>query len=380
MNKSVFAVSPLMAVVSTYIAGALEKALPKDVAEKGKHYVLDTLVPMISGSRLLPGKKAMAGAILSIAATVALPQTATTSPRQAYPTKPIRVIVPQSAGGGTDILARAVGQKLNEVFGQPVVVDNRGGGSSIVGTDMVAKAAPDGYTLLFTSSDFTIIPSFFAKLPFDPVKNFSPVTQATSQPYILGVHPAVAANSVKELIALVKSKPGQLNYASGSDRGVTYLAAELLKNLTGINIVQVPYKGGGPALLALMSGEVAMLFSSLSSTLPQVKAGKVRALAVSGAMRSPAVPELPTVSESGVPGFEVINWYGILAPAKTSRPVIGRLHAGIVKSLNTSQLKARLANDGTDFVGSTPEAFTDYIQAEIAKWGRVIMASGVRTN
>jgi tripartite-type tricarboxylate transporter receptor subunit TctC len=321
----------------------------------------------------------LTGVTLSMVAAGAVPQTSGAG-RDAYPTKPIRLIVPFSPGGGTDLLARAVGQKLNEAFGQAVIIDNRSGSSGIAATDMVAKASPDGHTLLFTSSAFTTIPGFFKKLPFDPVKDFSPVTQATSQSYVLSVHPAVAANSVKELIALAKSRPGELNYASGGDGGGPHLGFELFKHMTGINVVQVPYKGGGPALLALMSGDVAMLLSSIPSTLPQAKAGKVKAIAVTGPTRLPAAPDLPTVSESGVTGYEVINWYGVLAPANTPAPIIARLHAEIVKSLNTPQLHARLANEGADVVGSTPEAFAHYIQAEIPKWGKVIRASGVRTN
>ncbi|MBI4189397.1 MAG: tripartite tricarboxylate transporter substrate binding protein [Betaproteobacteria bacterium] len=320
----------------------------------------------------------LAGAILSIAAPVALTQTATISAAQAYPSKPIRLIVPYPPGGGADILARALGQKLTETFGQSVVVDNRAGATGIVGTDIVAKAAPDGYTLIMITSDQTIVSSLYAKLPYDLVEDFAPATLATSQPYIMGVHPSVAAKSVKEFIALAKSKPGQLNYASGGNGGTPHLAVEQLKTMAGINMVHVPYKGGGPALLALISGEVAMLFSSLPSTLPQVKAAKVRALAVSSAKRSPAVPELPTVAESGVPGFAVTSWYGILAPAKTPKPIIARLHAEIVKELNTREFRARLANDGTDVVGSTPQAFADFMKADIAKWVKVIKASGVR--
>lgn len=319
------------------------------------------------------------GAIVSIAGLVALPQTAN-SAASAYPAKPIRLIVPFAPGGGTDIVARLIGQRLSEVFKQQVVVDNRAGGSGIVGTDIVAKAAPDGYTLIMISSTHTIVPSLFAKVPYDAVKDFAPVTQATSQPYIMGVHPSVPARSVNEFIALAKSTLGQLNYASGGSGTAPHLAGELLKTLTGIDMVHVPYKGGGPALLALISGEVAMLFSSLPSTLPQVKADKVRALAVSSAKRSPAVPALPTVAESGVPGFEVINWYGVLAPAKTPRAMVAKLHAEIVRLLQTPEIKERLATDGTDAVGSTPEAFGAYIQAEITKWGKVVKASGMRVD
>ncbi|HEV8518269.1 MAG TPA: tripartite tricarboxylate transporter substrate binding protein [Burkholderiales bacterium] len=297
---------------------------------------------------------------------------------QAFPSKPIRMVVPFAAGGGADIVARALGQKLNEAYRQPVVVDNRAGGTTIAGTDMVAKAAPDGYTLLMATSGHVINPSFFAKLPFDAIKDFAPVTQVTSQAYIFGVYPGVPAKSVSEFVALAKSKPGQLNYASGGNGNATHLGAELLKDLAGIDLVHVPYKGGGPALIALISGEAAMLFSNISFTLPQIKAGKVRALAVTSAKRSLVAPELPTVAEAGVPGFELTSWYGVLAPAKTPKVIIASLHDEIVKGLNAPDLKARLANDGNEAVGSTPEAFAAYIAAEIPKWARVINKSGAR--
>ena len=289
------------------------------------------------------------------------------------------MVVPFAAGGGADIVARLLGQKLNEAYRQPVVVDNRGGGTAIAGTDVVAKAAPDGYTLLMATSGHVINPSFFAKLPFDAVKDFAPVTQVTAQAYILGVYPNVAAKSVKEFIALAKAKPGQLNYASGGNGNATHLGAELLKDLAGIELTHVPYKGGGPALIALISGEVAMLFSNVSFTLPQIKVGKVRALAVSSAKRSPVAPELPTVAEAGVPGFELTSWYGVLAPAKTPKAIIASLHDEIVKGLNAPDIKSRLANDGNESVGSAPEEFAAYIAAEIPKWARVIIKSGART-
>jgi len=253
----------------------------------------------------------MAGLVValssSIAATPGSSQTRSqdASAASAYPSKPIRLVVPFAPGGGADIVARAMGQKLSEAYGQPVVVDNRGGGTTIGGTDAVAKAAPDGYTLLLATSGHVINPSFFAKLPFDAIRDFAPITQLTSQAYLLGIYPGLPAKTVKDLIALAKAKPGQLNYGSGGNGNATHLGAELLKDLAGIDMVHVPYKGGGPALVALMSGEVAMLFSNVSFTLPQVKAGKVRALAVSGVKRSAVAPELPTIAEAGVPGFEV---------------------------------------------------------------------------
>ena len=318
------------------------------------------------------------GALSGIAAPVACPQSATPSTARGYPNKPIRMVVPFAPGGGADIVARLLGQKLAEAYRQPVVVDNRGGGTTVPPTDAVAKAAPDGYTLLMATSAHVINPSFFAKLPFDAVKDFAPVTQVTSQAYLLGIYPGVPAKTVKEFIALAKAKPGQLNYASGGNGNATHLGAELLKDLAGVDLVHVPYKGGGPALIALLSGEAAMLFSNVSFTLPQVKAGKVRALAVTSTKRSPVAPELPTVAEAGVPGFELTSWYGVLAPAKTPKAIIASLHDEIIKGLNAPDIKARLANDGNESVGSAPAEFAAYIAAEIPKWARVINKSGAR--
>jgi tripartite-type tricarboxylate transporter receptor subunit TctC len=316
------------------------------------------------------------GALASIAASAALPQPATAKPPAGYPYRPIRLIVPFAAGGGTDIVARGVAQKLSDAYRQPVVVDNRAGGNAIAGTDVVAKAAPDGYTLLMATSSHVINPSFAARQPYDAVADFSPVTQVTSQAYLLGVYPGVPAKSVNDLIALAKAKPGLLNFASGGNGNATHLGGELLKDLAGINMVHVPYKGGGPALVALIAGEVTMLFSNVSFTLPQIKAGKVRALAVSGAKRSLAAPELPTVAEAGVPGFELTSWYGVLAPAKTPKAIVASLHAEIVNGLKAADIKARFANDGNEIVGNAPDEFAAYIAAEIPKWARVIAKSG----
>jgi tripartite-type tricarboxylate transporter receptor subunit TctC len=318
-------------------------------------------------------------AVLLIGALyVSAAQGATTGGAPAYPAKPIRLIVPFAPGGGADIVARALGQKLTDDYRQPIVVDNRGGGTTVPPTEAVARAAPDGYTLLMATSAHVINPSFCAKLPYDTVRDFAPVTQVTSQAYLLGVYPGVPAKSVKELIALAKAKPGQLNYGSGGNGNATHLGAELLKDMAGIDVVHVPYKGGGPALIALMSGEVAMLFSNVSFTLPQVKAGKVRALGVSSTKRSPVVPDLPSVAEAGVPGFEVTSWYGVLAPAKTPRPIVTSLRDEIVRALNAPDMKARLAADANEVVGSTPEAFGAYIAAEIPKWARIVKKSGAR--
>lgn len=318
-----------------------------------------------------------AGAGLTLVVPAALPQTGTTIGAQAYPAKPIRMIVTNPPGGGTDVVTRALVEKLRDTLGQPVVVDNRSGASGILGADMVAKSTPDGYTLVAISSQHTIIPSFFPKVPYDLVKDFAPVTQMTSQSYILGVYPGVPAKSVEELVALAKSKPGQLNYASGGNGTAPHLGGELFKILSGTNLVHIPYKGGAPAVLALIGGEVSMLLSSVPTTMPQVKAGRIRALALTSTKRAPAMPDLPTVAES-VPGYEVISWYGVLAPAKTPRAIVAKLNAELVNVLRTPEIKERLARDGTEAVGNTPEAFADYIKAEIVKWAKVVKTSGAK--
>ena len=320
----------------------------------------------------------LAGTIPTVAGQVGWAQSASPNPAAAYPSRPIRMIVANPPGGGTDIFARALAQKLTESWKHSVVVDNRAGASETVGADIVAKATPDGYTLIMLSSTHTITPSLFGKVPYDPINDFATVTQGTMQPYVMCVHPTFPVKSVQDFIALAKSKPGQLNYGSGGSGTAPHLAGELLKTSTGINVVHVPYKGGGPAVVALVAGEVPMLFNSLPALLPHVKAGRVRAIAVSSAARSPAAPEIPTVAESGVPGFEVINWYGVAGPAKMPKAIVAKLHAEIVTLLQAPDLKTRLANDGTQTVGSTPEAFSAFMQAEISKWAKVVKTSGAR--
>ncbi len=297
---------------------------------------------------------------------------------QPYPSKPIRMIVPYAPGGGTDNLARILGKKMSEVFGQSVVVDNRSGAGGIIGTELAAGAAADGYTLLLTSSAFTIFPAVYGKTPYDAMKDFAPVTLLTAQPYLMVVHPSVPASSVRDFIALAKSRPGQLNYGSGGNGTAPHLAGELLKSLSGIDLVHVPYKGGGPALLAVVSGEVALLFSSLPTTLPQAHAGKLKMLAISSAKRSAAAPSVPTLAESGVSNFEVINWYGLLAPARTPQRIVDKLHDTAVRLLRAPDMQARLASDGMDAVGETPEHFREYLKMEIVKWERVGRAAGLR--
>ncbi|MGZ5232962.1 MAG: tripartite tricarboxylate transporter substrate binding protein, partial [Burkholderiales bacterium] len=270
---------------------------------------------------------------------------AATEPATAYPTKPIRVIVPQSAGGSTDLAARMVTQRLSDALGQPIVVDNRPGAGSLNGTETVAKAAPDGYTLLAVAASFTINPSLHEKLPFDPVRDFSAITRLAALPHILVVHPSLAVKSVKELIALAKAKPGELNYASSGVATSTHLATELFKSMTGTDMVQVPFKGGAPGVVGLLSGQVQLYFATISTALPHVKSNKLRALAVTTAKRSIVAPEFPTIAEAGVPGYEHASWIGLLAPARTPIPVISKLHVESVKAIHIPEVKALLLRD-----------------------------------
>jgi tripartite-type tricarboxylate transporter receptor subunit TctC len=276
-------------------------------------------------------------------------------------------------------VGRSISPRLSEALGQPVVIDNRGGAGGVVGCDIVAKAAPDGYTLLLgPSGALTIQPSLSSKLPYDPQRDFEAVTQLTSGPQVIAVNPAVPAKSVQELIALAKAKSGQLNYASGGTGTANHLAAEVFKLAAGINIVHVPYKGTGPALGSVVSGETQMIVSSLLPALPHVKSGKLRALAVTSTSRSSAVPDVPTAAESGLPRFETSSWHGILAPARTPRTIITRLHDQIVKVLHLPDVRERLISQGLNVVASTPQAFAAYIRSETAKYARVIKQVGIK--
>ena len=300
---------------------------------------------------------------------------------QPYPTRPIRFIVPNAAGGTTDLVARTAAQKVSESIGQQLIVDNRPGSGGIVATEMVAKSTPDGYTLLMaTIGNIAISPHLYAKLGYDPVRDFSPVTQLASAAYMLIAHPAVPARSVKELVAVAKSRPRQLNYASAGSGTGSHLAAELFKSVAQVDIVHVPYKGGTPGLLDVIAGNVEIMFNGIPSSMPHFKAGRVKAFAVTTAARSPAAPELPTITEGGYPGAEATSWTGVLAPAGTPAAVIARLHAEFAKVLQQPDIQARLSADGAVPVGSTPHQFAQYIKSELAKWGKVVKASGATAN
>jgi len=297
---------------------------------------------------------------------------------QPYPSRPIRLIVPFTAGGGTDISARVVGQKLGERLATSVVIDNRTGAGGMVGTEIVARAAPDGYTLVLVSSSHAINPSLHRQLPYDAVRDFAPVTLVVLSPGILVVHPAVAARTVKEFVELVRAKPGQLTYGSAGNGTPVHLAMELLKSITGIDIVHVPYKGAAAAIPDLLGGHVVAMIPSTASVLPLVKAGKLRALAVTSRMRTAAAPEVPTMIEAGVPDYEASSWYGLLAPAGTPRAIIDRLHVETAQVLRMDEIRERLIGQALDPVGNTPQEFAAGIAAEILKWSRVVRTSGAR--
>jgi tripartite-type tricarboxylate transporter receptor subunit TctC len=297
----------------------------------------------------------------------------------AYPNRPIRMIAPSSAGGPVDVIARTVTQGLSEVLGQQVVVDNRAGAAGVIGAELVAQAAPDGYTLLFGfSGPLVIVPHLGTKTSYDTLRDFAPVSLTTEAPYILLTNPGVPVTSVKDLIALAKSRPGKLNFASGGNGTGVHLAGELFKLTAGVNIVHVPYKGAGPGMTALLAGEVDMMFNGISPAIPHVKSGKLKGLAVGGTKRSPLLPELPTVAEASGLKFNTTGWYGVIAPAKTPRAIVNELHAAIVKALASPTVKDTLTRQGVDTVGSTPEEFARLIREEWSKWQTVIKAAGLR--
>ena len=301
-------------------------------------------------------------------------------PAQAYPNKPIRLIVPVAPGGGTDFTARLIGQKLNEAWGQPVIVDNRPGAAGNIGVELAAKAPADGYTLVMPITSFPINPNLYAKLPFDTIKDLAPIVLCASAPLVLVVHPSLPAKSVSDLIALARAKPGALNFAnSGSGTGA-HLAGELFKRMAGVEIVSVAYKGGGPAVVALIAGEVQMYFSTVPAALPQVKAGKLRMLGVTSTRRVPELPDVPTVAESGLAGFDVVPWFGLFTPAGTPRPVIQKLNAEIVKILDAPDTRQRLSGHGLIPGGGKPEELGAFLKAEIAKWAKLIKEAGIRVN
>jgi tripartite-type tricarboxylate transporter receptor subunit TctC len=297
-----------------------------------------------------------------------------------YPDKPVRMIVGFPAGSGVDILARLAGQKLAETYGQQFVIDNRPGAGSNIAANLAAKAAPDGYTIFLGTVANAINATLYAKLPFDFTRDFAPIVLAASAPNLLVVHPSVPARSVAELIRLAKAQPGQLSFGSSGTGTAPHLAGELFKRMAGIDIVHVPYRGGPQATTDLIGGQYAMLFAISSTVLPHIKSGRLRTLAITTLARMPSLPEVPTVAESGLPGFEAVTWFGFMVPAATPRDIVGRLNADIGKALALPDLRQQLALQGIDVIGGTPEQFAEHVRKETAKWADVIRRSGAKAD
>ena len=296
-----------------------------------------------------------------------------------YPSRPIRIIVPSAPGGSSDIGARLIAQRLSERWGRPVVVENRAGASTIIGSEIVARAPPDGYTMLMAPGAFATNPSAYKKMPFDALRDFAPITQTLLVPNLIVVHPSLPVYSVKDLIALAKARPGEILYGSAGHGTQPHLTMELFLMMAGIRMNHVPYKGGAPGITDLVGGQIAvMTTSSLSLLIPQVRAGRLRALGVTSATRNPALPDVPTVIEAGLPGYESVQWSGLLAPAGTPREIISKLHKETVAILRTPEARERLRSDGSEVVAGTPEEFAAFIQAEIVKWAKVVKAAGIQ--
>jgi tripartite-type tricarboxylate transporter receptor subunit TctC len=316
----------------------------------------------------------MSGKLIALA----LVMDAGAAAAQTYPTKAVRLVVPFLAGGSTDIVGRTVAQKLSEMWGQQAFVDNRPGGGTTIGTEMVAKAAPDGYTLLVTPAPFTINPSLLTKLPYDALTDFTPITLINTTPLVMVVNPGVPAKNVKELIALAKAKPGKLNFGSSGTGGSNHLAGELFDAMAGVKMVHIPYKGNAGALTDIVGGHLDVVYNGITSAVALIRGGKLRALAVTSLQRSAALPDVPTLNESGLKGFEAVAWNGLSAPAKTPRDVIMKINADVIKIVNSPELKERLKADGSDPVGNSPEQYAAFLRNEIAKWAKVIKFANVK--
>jgi tripartite-type tricarboxylate transporter receptor subunit TctC len=313
--------------------------------------------------------------LIAIAAAATL--TSLPAAGQQYPVKPIRIVVPFAPGGPSDLLARTVGQKLTESWGQQVIIENRPGANGIVGCELVAKSPPDGYTLVMgTPGTHGINAALFAKLPYDTIKDFAPITRLGVSPYLLISHPSLPVRSAKELIQLARARPGEIAWATGGSP--TQLAAELFKRTAKIEVLIVPYKGQAPAVTAALSGEVSLVWGGVAQTLPQIKAGRLRALGVAGTQRSGVMPDVPTIAESGLPGFEAAGWYGLLAPGATPRPIVERLNTEVVRILKLPEVAQRLRGEAYEIPGETPDQFAAVIRAEVAKWEPIVKQSGIK--
>ncbi|MBX9905914.1 MAG: tripartite tricarboxylate transporter substrate binding protein [Burkholderiales bacterium] len=310
---------------------------------------------------------------------LALAMACGTAIAQSYPAKAVRIVVGYPPGGPTDVLARIVAQKLTESWGQQVLVDNRPGASGMIGAEVTVRAIPDGYTLLMVPVTYAVTPSLYPKMSYDAVKDLAPVAQVAAAPFILVVHPTLPVKTVKDLITLARSRPAQLNYASASAGGMPHLAGELFNTMTGVKMVHIPYKGAAPATTDLLAGQVSLMFNNMLSAMPQVKNGRLRAIAVTSTKRSAAAPELPTIAET-VPGYEASGWYAALAPAATPRELITRLNNDMNRVMKMPDVTQRLAGDGVEAVGITAEQFGAYLRSEITKWGKVVQTSGAKAD
>ena len=299
---------------------------------------------------------------------------------QAFPSKPLHLVVPFPPGAGTDMFGRVLAHKLSESLGQPVVVDNKPGGGAIIGTEIVAKSPPDGYTLLLSTTSHAINPSVYSTLPYDTLRDFATVTEVATVPIVLVVHPSLPVTTVQELVAYARSRPGQLNFGSSSSGTVFHLAAVLFDSMAGIDMVHVPFKGGSPALAALLANQVNVLFETTLTVGPQAKAGKLRLLAVGSPKRSSAMPEVPTMAESGYPGFSAENWYGVYVPSGTPREIVNRLNRDLVSALGQPDVRERFASQGAELIGNTPEQHEEFLKAEMAKWARIARLAGARAD
>ena len=317
-------------------------------------------------------------AVLTAAATSAAAQPAATGSGQAFPQKAIRIVVPFPAGGTTDILARAIGQKISEQWKQQVIIDNRPGAGANIGAEIAARSPPDGYTLFGISTIHAINPSLYSKLAYDPVRDFAPITNVAATSQVLSVHPSLPVNSVKAFIAYAKARPGELNYSSAGNGSQPHLTGELFKTMSGVDLVHVPYKGAPPAMTDLLAGQVALTFATAPSAVPHVRSGRLRALGVSTAARIKALPDVPTIAEAGVVGFEAAGWNGLTAPAGTPSAIVDRLHDVVVKIVQEPSMSKYLADQGADPWTMTPAQYGDYIKSEVAKWAKVVKISGAK--
>ncbi|MSP98036.1 MAG: tripartite tricarboxylate transporter substrate binding protein [Betaproteobacteria bacterium] len=317
--------------------------------------------------------------IASICVAFLSPGHAATGPaaESAYPTRPVRLVVPFAVGGSSDIIARMIGAKLTEAWSQPVVIDNRAGGGTIIGTDLVAKAAPDGYTILLGTNVNAVNETLVRKLPYDFARDFAPVTQLAASPNVLLVGPSIPVRSLRDFIAFAKARPGQLSYGSSGNGGTGHIAMEMLKSAADIDLVHIPYKGGGPALNALLGGEAPVLINSIIPAVPQIKAGRVVALGVTSSRRSSTLPNVPTIAEAGIPGFEAIGWFGFYVPAATPAGIVNRLNRQVTRILASPEISERLAVQGAEPVGNSPQELASFTRSEIAKWRKVIQGARI---